>query len=61
MLVVFLLAYNITACECSNYLNLNRHSEVFIPVWLVLLGLLYYAKAPTSGKHEKPYLDKCAL
>jgi hypothetical protein len=52
MLLVFLLSYNITACRLYNYLNINRHSEMFIPVWLVLFGLLYYAKAPSSGKHE---------
>ncbi|MDR2769724.1 MAG: hypothetical protein LBB19_04220 [Puniceicoccales bacterium] len=54
MLLVFLLAYTITGCEAFNYLNLNRHSEAFIPVWLVLLGLLYYAKAPSLDKHKNP-------
>jgi hypothetical protein len=53
MLLIFLLAYNITGCESSNYLNINRHSETFIPVWLVLLGLLYYTKAPSLDKYEK--------
>jgi cadmium resistance protein CadD (predicted permease) len=53
MLLVFLLSYNVTACICSNYLTVNRHSEAFIPVWFVLLGLLYYVKMPSSDEDKK--------
>jgi uncharacterized paraquat-inducible protein A len=55
MLLVFLLAYSVTAGRIFNYLTINRHSEAFVPVWLVLLGLLYYAKVPSLDKQDGFY------